>query len=79
MKVIALASLTEKGDGHPSALHVGPGSASFTKLKKTELLFNGLNKNKYIVLKAIPETKQVSGNVSDSTLSPSLSGPHSGV
>lgn len=61
------------------ALHVGPGSASFIKLKKTELLFYGLKKNKYIVFKAIPETEQVSNNVSDSTLPLSLLLSHTPV
>lgn len=33
--------------------------------KKMELLFHGLNKNKYDMLKEIPGTEELSNNVSD--------------
>lgn len=33
--------------------------------KKMELLFHGLNRNKYEMLKAIPGTEEVSNNATD--------------
>ena len=40
-------------------------SVNSIQQKKMELLFHGLNKNKYDMLKAIPGTEEVSNNVTD--------------
>lgn len=60
---IVLLPYLKNGNECISVLHVGARSLNFTKQKQTKLFFYRLSKNKYIALKAVPDTQQVFSHV----------------
>lgn len=54
---IVLLPYLKNGNECISVLHVGARSLNFTKQKQTKLFFYRLSKNKYIALKAVPDTQ----------------------